>query len=172
MKRELSGGITSRKRFAGKLDFSAKQVSTTLLLLLLCLLLPTTLKAVTTTIDFGPAATAAQFTSDNPGNSNYNCTGTMGEDYIPIDNGAKKGVIINWKNSRTNSTDISRVAFLLNTNGVGNADNTGAGFYLRRNGSLSSRPSGLYTGSSGNKLAILGLKPGNKVTFTLNGGQI
>lgn len=40
MKRELSGGITSRKRFAGKSDFSAKQVSTTLLLLLLCLLMP------------------------------------------------------------------------------------------------------------------------------------
>lgn len=40
MKRELSGGITSRKRFAGKSDFSAKQVSTTLLLLLLGLLLP------------------------------------------------------------------------------------------------------------------------------------
>lgn len=40
MKRELSGGITSRKRFAGKSDFSAKQVSTTLLLLLFCLLMP------------------------------------------------------------------------------------------------------------------------------------
>lgn len=40
MKRELSGGITSRKRFAGKSDFSAKQVFTTLLLLLLCLLMP------------------------------------------------------------------------------------------------------------------------------------
>lgn len=172
MKRELSGGITSRKRFAGKSDFSVKQVSTTLLLLLLCLLLPTTLKAVTTTIDFGPAATAAQFTADNPGNSNYNCTVTMGEDYSPIGNGAKKGVIINWKNSKTNSTDISRVAFLLNTNGVGNADNTGAGFYLRRNSSLSSRPAGLYTGSSGNKLAVLGLKPGNKVTISLAAGSV
>lgn len=40
MKRELSGGITSTKRFAGKSDFSAKQVYTTLLLLLLCLLMP------------------------------------------------------------------------------------------------------------------------------------
>jgi hypothetical protein len=54
MKRELSGGITSRKRFAGKLDFSAKQVSTTLLLLLLCLLMPQKGWAdiVTTTYDF------------------------------------------------------------------------------------------------------------------------
>lgn len=54
MKRELSGGITSRKRFAGKSDFSAKQVSTTLLLLLLCLLMPQKGWAdiVTTTYDF------------------------------------------------------------------------------------------------------------------------
>ena len=54
MKRELSGGITSRKRFAGKLDFSAKQVSTTLLLLLLCLLMPQKGWAdiITTTYDF------------------------------------------------------------------------------------------------------------------------
>lgn len=54
MKRELSGGITSRKRFAGKSDFSAKQVSTTLLLLLLGLLMPQKGWAdiVTTTYDF------------------------------------------------------------------------------------------------------------------------
>ncbi len=136
------------------------------------MLVPSSMRGAITTIDFGPAATAAQFTADNPGNSNYNCTVTMGEDYSPIGNGAKKGVIINWKNSRTNSTDISRVAFLLNTNGVGNADNTGAGFYLRRNSSLSSRPAGLYTGSSGNKLAILGLKPGNKVTISLAAGSV
>ena len=54
MKRELSGGITSRKRFAGKSDFSAKQVSTTLLLLLFGLLMPQKGWAdiVTTTYDF------------------------------------------------------------------------------------------------------------------------
>lgn len=40
MKRELSGGITSKKNLAGKSDFSAKKVSTTLLLLLFCLLMP------------------------------------------------------------------------------------------------------------------------------------
>lgn len=54
MKRELSGGITSRKRFAGKSDFSAKQVSTTLLLLLFGLLMPQKgwAEIVTTTYDF------------------------------------------------------------------------------------------------------------------------
>lgn len=60
MKRELSGGITSRKRFAGKLDFSAKQVSTTLLLLLLGLLMPQKGWAdiVTTTYDFSSNGTS------------------------------------------------------------------------------------------------------------------
>lgn len=47
MKKLFTGGITSRKRFAGKSDFSAKQVSTTLLLLLLCLLMPQGIKAAT-----------------------------------------------------------------------------------------------------------------------------
>ena len=40
IKKLFTGRMTSRKRFAGKSDFSAKQVSTTLLLLLLCLLMP------------------------------------------------------------------------------------------------------------------------------------
>ena len=58
MKRELSGGITSKKRFAGKSDFSAKQVSTTLLLLLLCVFMPSSVKGagnwngMTVTFDF------------------------------------------------------------------------------------------------------------------------
>ena len=54
MKRELSGGITSRKRFVGKSDFSAKQVSTTLLLLLFGLLMPQKgwAEIVTTPYDF------------------------------------------------------------------------------------------------------------------------
>ena len=40
MKKLFSGGIASRRNFAGKTVFSAKQASTTLLLLLLCLLVP------------------------------------------------------------------------------------------------------------------------------------
>ena len=50
----FTGRMTSRKRFAGKLDFSAKQVSTTLLLLLFGLLMPQKGWAdiVTTTYDF------------------------------------------------------------------------------------------------------------------------
>ena len=167
MKRELSGGITSRKRFAGKSNFSAKQVSTTLLLLLLCLFMPSSVKAVTTTINFGPAATAAQKASD--GDTTYETNFEMGANYSSI-SGANVGINMNYRNhsSAWTTVDITRLAFVFNSSGVGNADNTGAGFYLRRNGSVSDKPAGLYTGSSGNKLAVLGLKPGNKVKFTLN----
>ena len=45
MKKLCTGGITSRKRFAGKPSLSAKHVSTTLLLLLLCLIMPQGVKA-------------------------------------------------------------------------------------------------------------------------------
>lgn len=73
MKRELSGGITSRKRFAGKLDFSAKQVSTTLLLLLLCLLMPQGAKAgdwsengTKVTFNFAAYPNKTSFTNGSP----------------------------------------------------------------------------------------------------------
>ena len=136
------------------------------------ILAPSAMKGATTTMDFGDAGIAAQRQAEG---QNYETRFVMSGDYTPIGNGAKVGdkLEYRWNSSTWNrSIDISRLAFAVNYAGVGNADNTGAGFYLRRNGSLSSRPSGLYTGSSGNKLAILGLKPGNKVTFTLNGGQI
>lgn len=54
MKKLFTGRMTSRTNLAGKSDFSAKQVSTTLLLLLLCLLMPQKGWAdiITTTYDF------------------------------------------------------------------------------------------------------------------------
>lgn len=75
MKRELSGGITSRKRFAGKSDFSAKQVSTTLLLLLLGLLMPQKgwAEMVTTTYNFNA--------SINAGNTEVTMSGTSDQTY-------------------------------------------------------------------------------------------
>ena len=72
MKRELSGGITSRKRFAGKSDFSAKQVSTTLLLLLLCMIMPQGAKAFPWYGDNGNIA-YIDFTA----NSNYTLSSTV-----------------------------------------------------------------------------------------------
>ena len=135
---------------------------------------PSAIKGATTTIDFTPAAIAAQFHADSPSSDKYYANIVMSNvSYDAIGNGAKIGNVIQSKNSRPNpDIDISRLAFVVNTNGVGNADNTGAGFYLRRNGSLSSRPAGLYTGASGNtEFAILNLKPGNKVTISFTGGN-
>ncbi len=78
MKRELSGGITSRKRFAGKSDFSAKKVSTTLLLLLLCLLMPQKGWAaiVTTTYDFKGSIDAGE-TEVSMGTADANYTNCL-----------------------------------------------------------------------------------------------
>ena len=172
MNKLFAGRMTSRTNLAGKSDFSAKQVSTTLLLLLLGMLMPQKSWSVTTTMNFGPAATAAQFHADSPNEVKYSAEVVMSStDYNAIGNGAKIGEVIHSKNSNTNpDVDITRLAFVFNSSGVGNADNTGVGFYLRRNSRLNPRPAGLYTGSSGNKLAVLGLKPGNRVTFTLNNG--
>lgn len=60
IKKLFTGRMTSRKRFAGKSDFSAKQVSTTFLLLLLCLIMPQKGWAdiVTTTYDFAASKDA------------------------------------------------------------------------------------------------------------------
>ena len=67
IKKLFTGRVTSRKRFAGKSDFSAKQVSTTLLLLLLCLLMPQKGWAdiVTTTYDFSASAYGTNGTDGN-----------------------------------------------------------------------------------------------------------
>ena len=154
--------------FASLLTQGAKEQKTKMMYVVMTsvmmMLAPSSVKGQTTTIDFQGAALAAYNAANDPGNGKYNCTVTMGEDYSPIGNGAKKGVIINWKNSNTSSTDISRVAFLHNTNGVGNARNTGAGFYLRREkNSVDIR--GLFTGSWNNRIAVLNLNIGDKVTF-------
>ena len=164
MKRELSGGITSRKRFAGKLSLSAKHVSTTLLLLLLCMLMPQKGWGVTTTMNFEDVGGSKQ---------NYPASTivTMGDNYSAI-SGAKVGVSIAYRNTNGNdgrpnnlTMDISRIAFNFNAS-AGNVNDNNAGFYIRRE-KTSVVVAGLYTGSSGNKLAVLGLKPGNKVTFSL-----
>ena len=143
---------------------STQRMLYAMMALAMMMLVPSSMKGQTT-IDFSGAATAAYNVATYPGNGKYNCTVTMGEDYSPIGNGAKKGVIINWKNSNTSSTDISRVAFLLNTNGVGNARNTGAGFYLRRENINNNDIRGLFTGSWNNRIAVLNLNIGDKVTF-------
>ncbi len=150
MKRELLGGITSRKRFAGKSDFSAKQVSTTLLLLLLCLLMPqkgwAAFQYKTTTYDFESAAQGSPSI-------------TMGATYSGIYQGQYAVSMTNG----TTTTDISRLAFRFSGQG-GNR-----GWYLRVNGNNK----GLFcTGTNYTpQLAICDLHAGDKVTITYTSSQ-
>ena len=150
MKRELSGGITSRKRFAGKSDFSAKQVSTTLLLLLLCLLMPQGLKAQSVdgltaneTYDF--AALAQQSTTIN-----------WGEDYTGFTDNSPKYM------GDINGTSLQgRFA----TGSKYDNNNNPYGWFLRTN----KTPIGLW---GRKKLAFCGMWNGDRVRVTLAQGGI
>ena len=64
---------------------------------------------------------------------------------------------------------IGGFVYLLHT-GAGNAANEGAGFYLRRD--ATNKVAGLYVGNWEQKLAVLGLRPGDKVTFKYSGTDI
>ena len=147
MKRELSGGITSRKRFAGKSDFSAKQVSTTLLLLLLCLLMPQGLKAqsvdgLTADQTFDFVALAQQSTTINWGD-NYTGTGLYRTPKY-------------WDNINGNSM-AGRFA---------SATETNEGWFLRND---ANRTVGLWSRASNhnNQLALCGMWNGDRVRITL-----
>jgi len=133
------------------------------------MLAPSAVKGVTTTINFETAALGAYFHAQDPTNAKYNVEYVMGESYSAI-NGAQVGNVINYKYSNSGSVDISRLAFVLNTSGAGNAANEGAGFYLRRD--ATNKVAGLYVGNWEQKLAVLGLRPGDKVTFKYSGTDI
>lgn len=151
--------------------FNHRRVSSVysmLTLVAIMLMVPSAMKGstVTTTINFEAAGQAAYQMAQNPGNGKYNAEIVMtDENYTAISN-AKIGSVIHHKNGTTGpDIDISRLAFCVNTNGAGNANNTNTGYYLRWDRLANGTPSGLYTGSWNNKLAILGLKPGDKVRF-------
>lgn len=133
------------------------------------MLAPSAVKGVTTTINFETAALGAYFHAQDPTNAKYNVEYVMGESYSAI-NGAQVGNVINYKYSNSGSVDISRLAFVLNTSGAGNAANEGAGFYLRRD--ATNKVAGLYVGNWEQKLAVLGLRPGDKVTLKYSGTDV
>ena len=151
------------------ISFNHRRVSfiySMLTIVAVLLMVPSVMKGQTT-IDFVNAALGAHFR--DAGNSGYYADFVMGDDFSAIGDGAKKGVRIDYKYGNTGSLDISQLAFAINANGKGNARNEGAGFYLRRekyrvNG-VDISISGLFTGSWNNKIAVLDLKPGDKVTF-------
>lgn len=158
------------------ISFNHRRVSSIysiLTLMAIMLMVPSVVRGATTTIDFVEAATAAERQAG--GQTKYETRFVMSSDYTPLGNGAKVGdkLEYRWNSGSWNrSIDISRLAFLVNTAGVGNADNTGAGFYLRRTGSGSSAKAGLYAGASGNtEFAILDMKPGSSVTIYFTGGS-
>ena len=153
MKRESSGGITSRKRFAGKSDFSAKNVSTTLLLLLLCLIMPqkgwAAFQYETTTYDF---VSAAQGSAPSI---------TMGASYSGI---TAVQYALTMTADGTTTTDISKLAFRY-TGPIGGGNERG--WYLRVNGDNK----GLFCSGTNYtpELAICDLHAGDKVTINFTG---
>lgn len=133
--------------------------------LAMMMLVPSGMKGQTTTLDFVQSGTAAwQHVNGTPNNwANINMSTT---NYSAISN-AKVGDNINWNYGGTNTLDISRLAFVVNQNGVNNSNNGfdgNDGFYLRREKISNVSIAGLYTGNY-SKIAVLNLKPGDKVTF-------
>ena len=131
------------------------------------ILVPSAMKGQTTTIDFGEPGTAA-WQHVNGTQGNYATINMSSTDYTAIGGGAKVGNTIVYKYGNTKTLDISRLAFLVNQNGVDNATNGhdgSAGFYLRREKINNVSQAGLFTGSWNNRIAVLNLNIGDKVTF-------
>lgn len=134
----------------------------TFMVVLVMILAPSAMKAATITMDFRDAAYAAYNAARFPNEpGRYYANIVMSDiSYNAIGNGAKVGDVIHSKNANTKpDVDISRLALTVNTNGAGNAHNTGYGFYLR----MVDGVQGLYTGNGNSTLAVLNLKPGDKV---------
>ncbi len=165
MKKERSSTYLTKDKSKKAVRAQHPHIFMTLMALAMMILAPSSVKGVTTNIDFGDAGRAHYFQYADPSKGYYANINMSSTDYNAIGNGAKIGNNISYKYGNTRSIDISRLAFAVNSNGEGNSYNGSAGFYLRRNGTSS----GLYTGSWNNKLAILGLKPGNKVTINAEG---
>ena len=127
------------------------------------LMVPSAMKGQTTTINFEDVGGSKQ-------NYPSQTIVTMGADYSAI-SGGKVGDIIAYRNSTPSdgrgnnlTLDISRVAFNFNAS-AGNVYDSGAGYYIRREKINNVVIAGLYTGSWNNKIAVLNLKPGDKVKF-------
>ena len=144
----------------------------TLLVLLGMLLVPSSLKARTqiTTIGFEHAGNAAYFHANNPSSNSYSINVTMSNTSYSGINGAKVGDNVVAKNSTTQTIDISRLAFIYNSNAAGNAL-SGNNYHFTRDASNAVKQSGLYSGSWDNFLAILKLIPGDKVTINYAGAS-
>lgn len=127
------------------------------------ILSPSAMKAVTTTMNFSEAASSKQYYETR-------FSLTQGDNYSAI-SGAKVGGTVTYRNqggSGDLSFDISRIAFAYNSN-AGIFDQEGSGFYMYAERVGNPWYRGLYTGQWNTELAVLNLKPGDKVTFTYSG---
>ena len=141
-----------------------------LMAFVMMMLAPTAVKGATTIMNFENAGNAAYNHANNPNDGRYYANVIMSDVSYGAISGAKVGDHISAKNATTYpDIDISRLAFVFNSNAAGNTANEGAGFYLRRDADNSVKKSGLYVGNWEQKLAVLNLKPGDKVTFVYAG---
>ena len=161
MKRELLGGITSRKRFAGKSDFSAKQVSTTLLLLLLCMLMPQGVKAKEFNYPFADLAAAYSDATDNYF-GNYPLTLSSTSYSSPSIANGFYGVSTTYGNV---TVDFSKFAFRSECNGT----NQGKGWYLCNSNRSVYVGCGLFVGNGTPEFAITNLKNGDVIEVSFRG---
>ena len=161
MKRELSRGITSRKRFAGKSDFSAKHVSTTLLLLLLCMLMPQGVKAKEFNYPFADLAAAYSDATDNFF-GNYPLT--LSSTSYP--SGAITHGFYGVSTTYGSVTvDFSKFAFRSECN----ATNQGKGWYLCNSNRSVYVGCGLFVGNGTPEFAITNLKNGDVIEVSFRG---
>ncbi len=147
-----------------------------LMAIAMMMLAPSAVKGATTEMNFYDAGIAASNALSQA--NKYEANIVMSDKaYNAIGGGAMVGSSIDYRynSSAFKNVDISRLAFIVNTNGVGNNHVDGDGYYLRYAKYTISgtdyRVAGLYSARWGQKLAVLNLKPGDIVKFTYGAAE-
>ena len=138
------------------------------------MLAPSTMRGATETYNFNQVATAAYEHAANPSDATTYCNYSTSGDYSGINGGKiiSSFTFRSWLNKTETVLDINnRLAYRI-ANVASNVDSEADGLYLRgeKNGNNFTRR-GLYCGKWYQELAILNLKPGDKVTFYFEGAD-
>ena len=150
-------------------------------MLVMMMLAPQGVKADTFNFDWHYWLNGATNAYLNASGIDTNCSGAIimsGNDYDGIE-GAQTVTRVQYRSKNGNKYSTSkmevneRLAFVLNTEGKANEYNGNNGWYLRAepNGSGGYNHRALYTGCWNSKLAVLSLRPGDKVTFEFEAGD-
>ena len=142
--------------------------------LAMMMLVPSTMRGATETYNFNQVATAAYEHAANPSDATTYCNYSTSGDYSGISGGKiiSSFTFRSWLNTTETVLDINdRLAYRI-ANAASNAHSDTDGLYLRgeKNGNNFTRR-GLYCGKWYQELAILNLKPGDKVTFYFEGAD-